>query len=91
MLITKEQITQILNGSFLIERLDVVDLSHLHAGHAQAKQSGGGHFSILIVSTDFAGKTLVERHRMIHQALQHELKTRIHALSIKALTPDELV
>ena len=68
--------------------VDVVDESHLHAGHAGAR-SGGGHFRVLIVSDRFAGKNRVERQRLVYAALAEEMGSDIHALSLKTLTPDE--
>ncbi len=69
-------------------QLDIEDESHKHAGHAGAL-SGGGHFNVTIVSTAFAGKSLLQRHRLIYDALGDTLRREIHALSIRALTPDE--
>lgn len=69
--------------------LEITDESAQHAGHAGAK-SGGGHFAVVVVSPNFSGKSLVERHRMIYDALGDAMHREIHALSIKALTPDEL-
>jgi BolA protein len=66
----------------------IEDQSALHAGHAGAK-SGRGHFAVLIVSNAFTGKNPVERHRMVYRALDKEMQTDIHALSIKPLTPEE--
>ena len=83
------QIRTKLNDAFAPQRLDIVDESHKHAGHAGAR-SGGGHFNVMIVTDAFAGKTLTQRHRMIYTALGEELKQAIHALSIKAYTPAEL-
>ena len=68
--------------------VDVVDESHLHAGHAGAR-SGGGHFRVVIVSDRFAGKNRVERQRLVYAALAEEMGSDIHALSLKTLTPDE--
>ena len=68
--------------------LDVEDVSHEHAGHEGAK-SGGGHFNVLIVSDAFAGQSPLKRHRMIYSALGDAMKSEIHALSIRAYTPDE--
>ena len=70
------------------EQIDITDESHLHAGHAGAA-SGGGHFNVTIISNQFAGKTTIERHRMVYLAVDDLMRTEIHALSIKALTPDE--
>lgn len=68
--------------------LEITDESHKHVGHAGAL-GGGGHFSVLVVSQGFAGKSLLERHRLIYEALGDAMQREIHALSIKALTPDE--
>lgn len=69
--------------------LDIEDDSAAHAGHAGA-QDGKGHFNVLIVSEEFAGKNLIQRHRMVYKALSDLLETDIHALSIQALTPDQI-
>jgi len=69
--------------------IEVEDDSHLHAGHAGAR-SGGGHYRLYIVSAQFAGKTTLARHRMIYSALGEMMKHEIHALNIKACTPEEL-
>jgi len=68
--------------------LDIIDESAKHAGHAGAKE-GGGHFIVSIVSGNFSGKGLIERHRMVYDALGDAMQSEIHALSIKAKTPDE--
>jgi BolA protein len=70
-------------------KLVVEDESHKHAGHAGARESGGGHFVVTIVSAQFAGKGLLERHRLVYDALGDTLRREIHALSIRALTPEE--
>ncbi len=69
-------------------RLQLIDDSARHAGHAGAK-GGGGHYRLLIVSAMFKGESRLARHRMLHDALGDLLRTRIHALSIQALTPAE--
>ncbi len=69
-------------------RLEIRDDSARHAGHAGAR-AGGGHFAMTIVSAQFAGKPTTERHRMVYDALGALIKTRIHALSIAARTPEE--
>ncbi len=69
--------------------LDIEDQSAAHRGHAGA-QSGGGHFEIMIVSAAFTGKGLLERHRIVYQAVGDMMPHQIHALSIKAYTPEEL-
>ena len=68
--------------------LVVEDESHLHAGHAGAKE-GKGHFRVRIVSTEFGGQGRLARHRLIYEAMDELMQTDIHALSIQALTPEE--
>jgi BolA family transcriptional regulator, general stress-responsive regulator len=70
-------------------RLDVVNESHLHAGHASSPGTGESHFRVLVVSPAFAGKSRVERHRLVNAALAAELRDGVHALAIKALAPGE--
>jgi BolA protein len=66
----------------------IKDQSHLHAGHAGARD-GKGHFDLVIVSSQFAGANRVQRHRMVYDSLSGLLQTDIHALRIKALTAEE--
>jgi BolA protein len=68
--------------------IEIVDDSHLHAGHAGARD-GGGHYQLRIVSAHFIGKSVVERHRMVYSALGELLKREIHAINVKACTPEE--
>lgn len=68
--------------------LEVEDQSHLHVGHAGARD-GRGHFRVKIRSTAFAGLGRVARHRRVYAALGDMMQTDIHALSISALTPEE--
>lgn len=82
-----ELIRERLKNELQPEHLAIEDQSALHAGHAGAKS--GGHFAVLIVSNAFADKSSVERHRMVYRALDNEMQTEIHALSINALTPEE--
>lgn len=81
----KQRIKQAINP----EKFTIIDDSAQHAGHAGAKASGGGHFSITVVAASFEGKSSVARHRMIYAALGDAMQTDIHALSIRALTPEE--
>lgn len=67
--------------------LDLRNDSHLHVGHAG--NTGGSHFSLLIVSAAFAGQSRIERQRWVKRILQDLFPARIHALSIKALAPEE--
>jgi BolA protein len=71
-------------------RLDIHDESAAHAGHAGAA-GGAGHFRLLVVSEAFRGRSLVQRHRLVHDALAQLLKNEIHALALVTKAPDELV
>lgn len=71
------------------ELLDVIDQSAAHAGHAGARESGGGHFTVIIVSERFAGLSLIARQRLVYAALVEEMRGAIHALSMTCLTPAE--
>ena len=68
--------------------LQVRDDSHLHAGHAGARE--GGHYRLVLVSAAFVGKNTVARHRQVFSLLGDLMRTRIHALGIKAFAPDEV-
>ncbi|MBI3708187.1 MAG: BolA family transcriptional regulator [Proteobacteria bacterium] len=70
-------------------RLDIVDDSHRHAGHSGARAGGETHFTVEIVAAAFAGKSRVERQRMVYAALADELRVQVHALALATFTPDE--
>jgi len=67
--------------------LDIQDDSAKHAGHAG--NTGGGHYALTIVSSQFCGKSQIIRHRSVYQALEGMIPGRIHALSIQAIATDE--
>ncbi|PWB80070.1 MAG: BolA family transcriptional regulator [Methylocystaceae bacterium] len=69
--------------------LAVVDESHRHAGHGGHHANGESHFRVDIVSAAFAGKRLVERHRLVNSLLSEELAGGVHALAISARAPGE--
>ena len=71
------------------DTLDIVDESHLHAGHAGARPGGDSHFKVLIVSNAFSGKSRVDRQRLINGLLADEFAAGLHALSLTTLTPEE--
>lgn len=71
------------------ELLEIADESHLHAGHAGARD-GRGHFRVMLVSPAFAGQTRIQRHQLIYAALGELMQTDIHALSIQAFAPGEI-
>jgi BolA protein len=78
-----------LTGRFAPTRLIIVDESHRHAGHAGARPEGETHFAVTIVAAAFAGLNRVARQRLVYETLADELATRIHALSLTTLAPDE--
>jgi BolA protein len=84
-----ETIRDKLNGRFDPTRLVIVDESHRHAGHAGARPEGETHFAVTIVAPAFAGLNRVARQRLVYETLADELATRIHALSLTTLAPDE--
>ena len=70
-------------------RLEVIDDSERHRGHAGANPEGESHFSLIVVSPSFEGLPKVARHRMVYELLSEELATRVHALGLKTLAPSE--
>ncbi|MEW6644548.1 MAG: BolA family protein [Pseudomonadota bacterium] len=84
---TKDTITQKLTEAFAPAHLDIRDESHLHEGHAGHRPGGETHFRVHIVSAAFAGKSRIERHRMVNALLADELAGQVHALAIKADVP----
>lgn len=74
-----------LTDALVPERLEVINESHLHAGHAGDNGSGQSHFKVLVVSKDLAALPKVLAQRQIYDVLSDELKNGIHALSIKVL------
>lgn len=84
----EQQIRRRLDEAFQPTELFLKDQSQLHAGHEGAKD-GKGHFDVTIVSNSFDGKSRLERHRMVYDALGALLESDIHAVRIKAFTPSE--
>ena len=82
----KEKITAALSPA----SLEVIDDSASHAGHAGANPAGESHFKVIVVSDQFEGKNRVDRQRMVYAILKDEMSAHIHALEIKALTPEEV-
>jgi BolA protein len=83
----RARIERKLRERLLALHVEVVDESHLHVGHAGAA-SGAGHFRALVVSSRFAGLSLVAAQRLVYEALADEMESAIHALSVKTLTPE---
>ena len=71
------------------ERLEIVDESHLHAGHAGARDGGESHFRVEVVAAAFSGLGRVARQRLVYGLLAEELKGDIHALALRTLAPGE--
>lgn len=84
-----ETITKKLQEAFTPDSVDVVDESHLHEGHAGHRPGGQTHFRVYIVSQAFAGKSRIDRHRMINTVLADDLAGGVHALAIHAAAPGE--
>ena len=84
-------IKQKLTAALQPEHLEIVDESHLHAGHAGARPEGESHFRVTVVSPAFHGKNRVQRQRLVYQALADEMKSDIHALALVTKSPDEAV
>ena len=83
-----EMIREKLTLALAPESLEIIDRSSEHAGHEGAK-SGGGHFDVIIVAKAFSDMGTVQRHRAIYDALGDAMQTEIHALSIRAYSPEE--
>jgi BolA family transcriptional regulator, general stress-responsive regulator len=87
MTVTADQITAALQSALSPTALEVQDDSHLHAGHAGARE--GRHFSVRITSAAFEGQQRVARHRLVYAALQPLIDQGIHALAIDARAPGD--
>ena len=77
----------LLETEFAPTELDIIDESHLHAGHSG--HGGAGHFKVRIVSDKFNGQLPLARHRMVYAAVGSLMPAEIHALSIEAIATDE--
>ena len=78
-----------LTSAFAPEYLAVIDDSEKHKGHGGWREGGETHFNVEISSAAFAGKSRLDRQRMVHEVLSTELADRVHALSIRAKAPME--
>jgi BolA protein len=78
-------------GTFQPTRLEVINESHLHAGHRSSPSTGESHFRVTMVSAQFAGKSRLQRHRLVNEALAAELKGKVHALALELRAPGETV
>jgi BolA protein len=78
-----------LNSALSPTRIELRDESEAHRGHGGYNPAGESHFSLAIESPAFAGKSRVERQRLVYAALGDHMKERVHALSIRATAPEE--
>ncbi|SNY90861.1 BolA protein [Cohaesibacter sp. ES.047] len=83
----KNKIEKKLNNRLQPTALEVIDESHLHAGHAHAPAGGQSHFRVRISSPAFAGLSRIDAHRMVHDAIKEELEGPIHALALEIIRP----
>ncbi|MCT8971459.1 BolA family protein [Microbaculum marinisediminis] len=86
---TGDRIAEKLTTAFAPSALEVIDESERHHGHAGWREGGETHFRVKIVAQAFAGKSRVDRHRMVNDALADELADRVHALAVSAKAPGE--
>ena len=85
--VTAERLADALRAALAPSALEVQDDSHLHAGHAGARE--GRHFTVRIESAAFAGLSRVARHRLVYDAARSLIAQGIHALAIEARSPAE--
>lgn len=84
----RDRIAETLRTAFAPDVVDVIDESHLHAGHSGARPGGETHYRVRIVADAFAGRGRLERHRLVNAALAAEFDTGLHALAIDARSRD---
>jgi BolA family transcriptional regulator, general stress-responsive regulator len=84
-----ERMRTSLNAALNPSELEIIDDSHLHAGHVGARD-GKGHYSVRIVASQFSGLRPLQRHQLVYKALADMMHTDIHALAIVASAPNEL-
>lgn len=84
-----ERIRSAIESAFAPDSLEITDDSHRHAGHAGAQPGGETHYSVTVVSARFAGQSRVARQRSVYAPLEAEFNSGLHALSVRALTPEE--
>ena len=81
-----DTIAQKLTNALMAEEIDVQDVSHKHAGHAGWREGGGTHFEVTIKAAVFAGKSRLQRHRMVNKILADDLAESVHALELHLKT-----
>ena len=85
---TAQRIEARVRERFRPQHFELLDESARHAGHAGAA-AGGGHYRLVVVSREFEGRTLLERHRLVYEAVGDLMGHEVHALSMRTLTPAE--
>lgn len=85
----RDRIEAKLTEAFAPSTLEIVDESHLHAGHVGARPEGETHFRVRLVADAFAGQSRVARQRAVYQALAEELAGPVHALALSVQAPGE--
>jgi BolA protein len=83
------EMLQRLHSALSPTAIELIDDSEAHRGHGGHNPAGESHFSLIIESPAFAGKSRVERQRLVYAALGDLMRERVHALSIRATTPGE--
>jgi stress-induced morphogen len=89
----EKRIKEKLTAAFAPERLVIENDSHKHAHHLSGRGeavTGETHFTVTIISNAFAGRSRIDRHRMVHEVLAEELAGPVHALAVKTATPGEV-
>jgi BolA family transcriptional regulator, general stress-responsive regulator len=84
-----EQLRADLERALHPTRLEITDDSERHRGHGGWREGGESHFRVVVVSERFHGLSRVDRQRLVHEAVAELLRERVHALSVRALTPAE--
>lgn len=84
-----DQIREKLSAGLQPTRLEIVDDSHKHAGHAGARPGGESHFTVEVVSAAFEGMGRVERQRLVYRLLEAEMAGPVHALALRTIAPSE--
>jgi BolA protein len=84
-MVVQPKIEEKIRRAFLPSHLEVINESHHHATRPGAES----HFKVILVSATFAGRSPVDRHRLVYQALSEELKGTVHALSLQLFSPEE--
>ncbi|CAL8977015.1 DNA-binding transcriptional regulator BolA [Rhodoplanes serenus] len=88
-MLVRDIMTEKLSAAFAPAHLEVIDESDRHEGHAGARPGGQTHFRVRIVAEAFRGRSRLDRHRLINQALAAEIAGGVHALAIEAAAPGE--